>query len=668
MLFPSPKLAFAAVALLALFTACPSSETLVDAGVLEDSGIAAPVSCGRPEDCRLQGAPGVCRDGLCSTRVYCADDLECGLGEGCRDGACAFIGCARDQDCETGRCRTEVYACAECASTDDCPADRPVCSPSGSCVKCASDNDCAPPGPGYCDSAQGACVYCRENKHCPTGLTCGANGTCVGAKENASCSTGVSCDVGLICVNVGGGSSVCLRSCNLYTPNCSAGELCLKLTFQDSPSLVFESGAPLGVCSQPFSGLRFYKESCTGNNCQPNLQCVPDNAVASSCKAYCDPAAPACAPGELCHSFPGDYSGRHYGLCYPDTGYGAACQAESDCRSGLSCGPAIDPSAFTLISTACRFAGDGGTGLAPCTQDSQCRSGLCANDRNVSALKSFCYAACTQDSDCSLGGREGFCDDTSDVTIPPYDPTTIRGCRPACTDAASCAVYNPAAICRLRVTSQSNQAKALRTCEAKLGTRQVGESCTSDTDCLAGYCWRKDSRGLFRPGVCTAPCNDLSDCTAALSDGGSSALPSCIPTTFNYSAGSDGLINTPDDRDVVATVCAPSACAENADCSGNTPLCAVDSDPQATASSFVLRCRAPGFGSKAGGAACSSDSECQSNACAELQPPSTGSGRVCLEPCIAGQTTCGPGLTCLQNAAKLSAKDGTPVSFTACVP
>ena len=50
----------------------------------------------------------------------CADDLECGIGEDCIGGECAFTGCVSDADCPTGLCRMETFSCAECgyASTN----------------------------------------------------------------------------------------------------------------------------------------------------------------------------------------------------------------------------------------------------------------------------------------------------------------------------------------------------------------------------------------------------------------------------------------------------------------------------------------------------------------------------------------------------------------------
>lgn len=655
---------------LALLAGCPSADpTPSDAGPTgTDAGFTF-TACTAPQDCPNAGAQGVCRDGACRPDVPCEDDVECSLGEACRGTVCRFVGCTKAEDCATGRCELERYSCAECGTNAECPADRPVCGPSGQCLSCATDSQCQPPGPGYCDAPSGTCVHCTADTHCPSGLSCQA-GVCVGAGENESCTGGIRCAKDLLCVNVGQNVTQCRRACNLYTPACPSGQLCLKVTAGSTPSLVFEQGAPLGICSAPLNGLKFYKEACGPTQvCQPNLACVQDSVTASSCKAFCDPAAPACQPGELCHSYPGDYSGRQYGLCYPDNGVGQACTAEAQCRPGMSCGPVPDPSTFTDVSAACRFAATtASSGLAPCTADADCKSGLCANDDTVGTQRLFCFAACDVDADCSVDGRTGYCDNTSAVTLPPYPPTTLDGCRPGCSGDATCAAYSASLSCRMLLTSTSLLTRVRATCGNALGAGGPGESCSLSGDCRSGYCWRRDARGQTRPGICTAPCADDGACAAPLSDGGTSGLSSCLATTLNHSAGPDATANTADDRDAVANVCAPPVCSENADCPLPFPVCAPDASPTSPKSDVVLRCRGAALGSRLGGEVCTNDSECLSGGCAELVPPAVGTGRVCLQPCQPTGAVCGPNLTCRVDAARLLSKDATPRLFTACVP
>lgn len=624
------------------------------------------VDCLTPDECKAKGVEGVCRARVCRTDVPCEDDVECGRGESCEGGVCRFSGCMANSDCDTGRCNFATFTCAECATNAECSGTKPVCNAAGVCVGCGSDSDCQPPGPGYCETTSGTCVHCNTDSHCPPGLNCQA-GVCTGALENSVCGGGVDCAQGLICVTVGN-NDVCRTSCNLYSPNCPAGQVCLKLTFSGSPSLVFETGAPLGVCSPPFSGLKFYRESCGPTQpCQPNLQCVQDSPTTSTCKAYCDPAAPQCQTGELCHPYPGDFYGHEYGLCYGNTGVGDACSRESACDGGQSCTPRPDPTVFNNVSTECRFYPPAtAPGLSPCTADNQCRSSFCANDPAVSTAKFYCFAACAVDADCSVSGRTGYCDTTSNITIAPYPATTIRGCRPACDNAAACTAYNANFTCRMVTqTAATGAARTRRTCQPPLGAGKPGDFCSGNADCASGFCWRRDSRGQFRSGICTAPCVDNNDCTAALLDGGTASL-GCSLTTLNHTAGPDGIINSADDVDAVSKVCAPPACAADEECPALYPQCTVDADPAASTSGLVLRCRSAALGAKRGGDACTNDSECSSGACAEVvAAPGT---RVCLQPCVTATTTCAAGLTCRTDGARVLAKNGSAALFTACVP
>ena len=176
-----------------LLAACPGpvatdGGTMADSGV-NDSGVVEGPTCNTSKDCKLAAYDGVCRSKKCTGLALCTDDVECGLGENCLEGVCKFTGCARNSDCATGSCRTDVFACAECGANSDCPSTRPVCDGSNKCVQCGSDAQCSSPGPAHCDAPSGACVHCLEDKHCPNGLSCAAGHICTGAKLNAACTT-----------------------------------------------------------------------------------------------------------------------------------------------------------------------------------------------------------------------------------------------------------------------------------------------------------------------------------------------------------------------------------------------------------------------------------------------------------------------------------------------
>lgn len=654
------------LSLAVLLAGCPGP-SLPDAGAIDagvsDSGVVEGPACSSSRDCKLARFDGVCRVGRCTALALCGEDVECGLGESCLDGACRFTGCAADTDCATGRCRTDVFTCAECGASTDCPSSRPVCDPSNKCVQCSSDAQCGPPGPGHCDAPTGACVHCLEDKHCPNGLSCGAGRLCTGAKLNAPCPMGIACDSGLICVALGG-VQTCLSSCSLSAPACKMGEICYKLTFSAGSGLVFDQGGPLGVCYLPQTNAKGYRESCTRaapsvsvSNCQPNLVCVPESANVSLCRTFCDLNASGTCPGsERCHPFKGDFNGRLYGLCYPDNGWGEACFNDAACKGGQACTPYEDPSAFDDLSTLCQFNAGAAPGLAPCktttlpdagvlAADKVCQSGSCQADPLLSSVKFFCYSACKTHSDCSVGGRTGTCDGDFVFSAGPA-PGKVKGCRPACTSTAGCGEYGPGVVCRSRYVQGYNTTFAT-SCAPPAGAGGPGSGCSANAQCRSGLCLLEDGRGVQRGGTCAEACDTAADCA---SDAGSRTGPlACAPLTFLGFRGFDGVPGTADDKHHTARLCGGAGCTVDSDCGDGGVRCVPDVDPADAGQAFVLRCRPPQpNGVLEGGSGCTQDSDCASGVCGTLQAPSTGSGKACFHACTAatacpGASTCRPG-------------------------
>jgi len=670
---------FALLLAAAVLSACPPGEAPVDAGPA-DSG-SAPVPCDSPEDCRALGLNAACRQGECAPDVPCGDDLECGLGERCVRGQCRFTGCTTDAECDTGKCLTATFTCVECGADADCPAQRPVCNTAANqCVACRADADCPRPGPSHCSNT-GACVHCTENAHCPTGLVCSSTNVCAGAGEASRCPEGIACAPGLACVNVGT-TPVCLRTCDLYAPQCPVmGQICYRLTYSSSNSLVFESNGPIGVCFGPQAGARNLKEPCVrqagGSNCQPSLQCVPESAQLALCRAYCNPSASGtCPAGEVCQPFVGDYAGRPYGLCLPDTGFGKPCTNDGQCRAGLSCQAYDDPSATYEVAPLCQFNVGTRAGLAPCGDtalpdggvtpaDRTCQSGVCASDplfSSPSAPGYFCLAACDTDSDCTVGARTGVCDADFEVTTPFETVGQLRGCRPSCASEADCAGYDAGVTCRMRLVSSLSAPTYASTCSPPpAGTLPAGAPCTSGLQCRSAHCFLEDGRGVRRSGTCDSPCRAGDACSP---DGGAVLPITCQPTTLLLTRGWDGTAGTSDDQYAQPTLCSGAPCVTDADCPG--ALCAVDVDPSAPGTGLVRRCRMPTSGTKRGGEACSADVECRSGACGTLQAPSTGVGRACFESCD-GTTTCPGSTTCRAGGLRVDTLRGG-VAFDSCAP
>jgi hypothetical protein len=646
--------------------------------MVADAGLRS-IACGEPQACRVLGVEGVCREGVCNPQVPCGSDYECSLGEQCREQRCRFTGCVRDADCATGKCLGETFTCVECRSSVDCPRDRPVCDEKrNTCQSCQRDAECAVPGPARC-SPLGACVHCLVDADCPNGLSCGSNNVCFGAQKNQPCPPGTACGAGLSCVMVNGNPQ-CLPTCNLYQPSCEMGEICFRLTYQNSNSLVFETQGPIGVCFGQQSGLRGPRELCIrspngGSNCQPNLQCIPESATTALCRTYCNPlASGGCVGTEKCVAFVGDFNGRRYGLCLPDTGFGQSCGRDAQCRASLSCQPYDDPSSLNEVSNICQYSFGAGLGLAPCaarvtdagvvvSADVVCRSGLCRGDPLTSSSHSyFCYASCEKDDDCSIGGRNGVCDGEFSVVTAFGTEGRVRGCRPSCTSEASCAPYDAGVACRLRLVQTPADPKLVRTCSPGLGSGRAGAVCLNDSDCRSGWCLLEDARGVRRaPGYCLEACDGASGCASA------GFATDCANSTLLVSLGPDGVSNTPDDRLVETSLCVGQPCTTNETCVNDAGVRAICAPMVSASGTFgALRCQPVASGSKGAGVSCATDLECQSGVCGTLQSPSTGSGKACFEACAAG-SVCPNGMMCRAQGMQIQTMRG-PLDVDTCAP
>jgi hypothetical protein len=628
------------------------------------------------------GLAAVCRQSLCVTHVPCADDLECGLGEDCVNKECAFTGCATNSDCATGLCRTDTFACAECGTDDDCPFDKPSCQlPAQKCVQCADDSQCPEPGPAHCDPLVGQCKGCLMDVHCPNGFKCEA-GVCTGAKQGQPCSLSIGCSAGLTCVMLGT-QNLCLEACNAYQPQCPLGQICYTLKFTGTGSYVFDDGSLLGVCYMPAMNARGYRDSCImdamGNsNCQPSLQCVPDSATGSTCRSYCDPGmSNACPSPEVCHPFVGDYTGRDYGLCYADNGYGTRCTADKQCNANEACVPFDDPSSFQGLSPICQFDTGSAPALAPCGDavlsdggavkgNAQCASGACVGDEVPFTQPYFCYGACATDADCSVGGRTGTCDQEYQFTSTSGVIGFITGCRPSCESTAGCNTYGGDAgafVCRPRLVTGATGGGLKLNCGAPGGSKGPGEPCAFGSECRSGYCNQSDVRGVRRLGYCMEACQQVGDCT---DDAGSATGPvGCLPSTFLGYQGPDGIPGTSDDVINVQTVCSGAACVQDDDCSADGGArCAPMVNP--ADAGLVLRCQpAASPAAVEAGGACNVDNDCFSGACGTLTDGS--SSHVCFRACSMGGSPCPGSLSCRAGGFRLSTPTG-PVLLDGCAP
>jgi hypothetical protein len=396
---------------------------------------------------------------------------------------------------------------------------------------------------------------------------------------------------------------------------------------------------------------------------------MPETAALSLCRGFCNPlASGTCAAGDHCVGFVGDYNGRKFGICMPDTGFGATCRGDAQCRTGLSCQPWDDPSAATELSTVCEFNVGTRPALAPCANQlladggvvsasRTCQSGVCAADPVTPSAATgayFCLGACVTDADCSVAGRMGVCDGTFDVVSAFDTPGTIKGCRPACESSADCAGYDAGVTCRVRALATG----VVTTCSPPAGALVNGAPCTANSQCRSSLCSLEDARGVRRSGVCSDPCRAGDTCAPG-------PLPqACAPTAVLLSRGPDGLPATNDDVLASPRLCAGAPCAIDADCQpdGGLARCVPDVAPTADAGA-VLRCRMPATGSLEGGAACGSDADCASGVCARL---ATTGARACFQACATGAAC--PGASTCRAAGVTVTVRGVAVPFDACLP
>jgi hypothetical protein len=670
-----------------VFAGCTRPVPLPDAGMMiNDAGEPLPTACSGPAGCP---ANEVCREKVCTNEAPCITEAECGVGERCTPEGCRFTGCRQNADCDGGICLPGTFTCGACTTSDQCPAEAPICVPGNRCVQCLTDEACQVPGPLHC-SPEGMCSHCLLDSHCPNGLSCNAEHVCEGVAVGQPCPVGTACGNGLACVNLGGTTPVCARSCNLTAPSrCGEGETCNTLLRirSDSRSFVFGLEGPMGVCVQSVMGARALGERCArspaGSNCRGDLYCVPDSATTNSCRAFCNPyvSSTACTTGQRCVPFPGDLFGRPYGLCLPDDGFGDVCSNETTCRAGLSCQPYEDASSLTNLNPICQYNVGAKAGLAPCSSplfpdggisadgglsiaDLTCKSGRCARDPiNVSA-PFYCFAPCSSNADCAVGTREGLCDTSHNFTSAFGIAGSVLGCRPACTSYDSCQEYGAGFACRSKFTRFVGPT-FISSCGPEANVKGPGEPCYADYHCRSGYCSLDDGRGAPREGYCSELCTSPAQCT---SDAGVVPLMpmDCAKTPIVGFYGFDGKPATADDIHLIRQLCTGIVCADDSDC-GSNGSCIPDADPLNVRTALVKRCKPANPASKLAGETCTLDIECRSSACGRVVIADGGVGpRMCFEACT-GTTVCANSTTCRTKAMRFQLSDGT-ADIDSCVP
>ncbi len=108
---------------------------------------------------------------------------------------CAALGASELRPCDVGQACGTDFQCvaAECATSAECPSDRPICQNELCVGACTSNDDCADvAGRSQCAS-DGVCVGCTDSSQCSgTTAICDAEDrTCRGCDRDDECGSGV---------------------------------------------------------------------------------------------------------------------------------------------------------------------------------------------------------------------------------------------------------------------------------------------------------------------------------------------------------------------------------------------------------------------------------------------------------------------------------------------
>ncbi|MCC6621769.1 MAG: hypothetical protein IT385_10975 [Deltaproteobacteria bacterium] len=384
------------------------------------------------------------------------------------------------------------------ATTDATPPDTTIATDTTAATDTSivEDTSACPTGAGCNDGDP-----CTINDRCEDGRCVGGRATC---DDGLPCTTDV-CTGGVCSVSVQSGSCAIDGACySAEQPN--PADACARC----EPSAADDAWSDIPDC-----GL--------GLPCDYHTDCYPERVCATWSKtgvAVCsDPCAGAadCPSGQICSKLPGS---AQVGFCeqpVPATlADGAACTDDAQCRSGLcggTCAPlCLDEAHCAIAGHTCHAAGDLAAGLlvSMCSPDPQGAIGLgqvCSPDGGANFDGSLCAS--------------GHCD------LTMFETSTSLPCAPICKSELDCA---PAQECNLVLYATARSPRALpydplfteRTYDAltacynpgQFGAKQVGAPCTDRAQCGSNKCL-----GLI-PGdpttYCTSFCEHDAECPSGM--------------------------------------------------------------------------------------------------------------------------------------------------------
>ena len=369
--------------------------------------------CARDSDCES----GRCHDGRCLPE--CPDGV-CPAGRRCVDFGTgdwcvtpplpALAACDRADDCAEGLTCTGGRCTPSCA--ESCPAGT-TCVDGACHPSCVDGGDCRPGR--RCNRTDGVDGYCAAPGGLDVAAQCGrsaecASGLCFGGRCRPPCEAGCA----------GGDACLRLRDDAWCVPagesdpgaRCTTDRECASgLCIGRRCAVPCDAGCPAGLeCRALTTG-----DFCV-SECVPPGGCDPDEV--------CDPTSRRCVlggggagVGEVCETR--DECVPEAAACV-DSGDGARCRAW--CSADFPCGGEEACVSVGGVG-ACVPAGDGG-GLASCDASRDCRGGRCL----ASYLDGRCFEPCAA----GCGEAQACVDLARDPAAP------VLACAPSCAVDGEC--------------------------------------------------------------------------------------------------------------------------------------------------------------------------------------------------------------------------------------
>ena len=630
----------------------------------DTSFIRAGVCVGKSSDGALCGNDIECDSGGCRAGICCSSSTMTGC-VACSVYAGACVQCdALHYDDGAGTCLARKLDGGACSGDIMCVSSAceggHCCSAaavqSGSCERCNGAGACVECTPGYyADMANGTgtCLevlpagdVCQDGSNCASGVcfgtcctaptaqnctACGTDGACVACAGSLFASNGV-------CVPKTAGGTACTLPASCRSGMCQ-GDRCCGATVVSGSCL---SCGISGLCELCAAGWYMASSVCvplgvSGTVCSAASQCLSGTcAAARCCSNSSSTSCNACDNGGQCTACaPGFYVAAG-GVCSPVVAVGATCSLDAACGGAASVSDSVCKERCCATDAGHMCTSCGITGLcatcAPnyypvvgkctpqvadgtaCASSSMCRSGTCSTRCCAATAVTGCIA-CNADGACEACSSDYYLSQTAGACTRKGVPGS------SCTSSTQCATHACSASYCCRTASIPNclgcdAAGACALCaddffpEPSTGTCQpigaFGDVCDTDVACPGAL-----------PSCHTRCCAaEVANCATCDPNG---ACVGCVAPYYAVGGvcvsqlGAGATCHT--DTMCLSGACAGAVCCEIGFGLGAAACSAVDGTDVACAAGYVLEDGGTCAALLAGGAACSGDLLCPTQAC-----------------------------------------------------